>query len=82
MNRVVPLAELMPTAEALAKRICQNAPLSVRAVKELAYRGRNATLEEGLRLELLFSRIIRTTEDSREGPLAFAEKREPRYQGR
>ena len=82
VNRVVPRAELMPTAEALARRICQNAPLSVRAVKELAYRGRNLTLEEGLREELLMARIIRTTEDSKEGPLAFAEKREPQWKGR
>jgi E-phenylitaconyl-CoA hydratase len=82
VNRVVPGAELMPTAEALARRICQNAPLSVRAVKEAAYRGRNLTLEEGLREELLMARVIRTTEDSKEGPLAFAEKREPRWRGR
>jgi len=82
VNRVVAAAELMPAAEALARRICQNAPLSVRAVKELAYRGRNLTLEEGLREELLMARAIRTTEDSREGPLAFAEKREPRWKGR
>ena len=82
VNRVVPAAELMPAAEALAGRICQNAPLSVRAVKELAYRGRNLTLEEGLREESMTDRIIRTTEDSREGPRAFAEKREPEWKGR
>jgi E-phenylitaconyl-CoA hydratase len=82
VNRVVPAAELMPAAEALARRICRNAPLSVRAVKELAYRGRNLTLEEGLREELLMVRAIRTTEDSKEGPLAFAEKREPQWKGR
>jgi enoyl-CoA hydratase/carnithine racemase len=68
----------MPAAEALARRIC----LSVRAVKEVAYRGRNLTLEEGLREELMMGRVIRTTEDSKEGPLAFAEKREPQWKGR
>ena len=82
VNRVVPAADLMPSTEALARRICQNAPLSVRAVKELAYRGRNLPLEEGLREELMIDRIIRTTEDSREGPRAFAEKREPQWKGR
>jgi E-phenylitaconyl-CoA hydratase len=82
VNRIVPAAELMSAAEALARRICQNAPLSVRAVKELAYRGRNLTLEEGLREELLMARAIRTTEDSKEGPLAFAKKREPEWKGR
>ena len=82
VNRVVPAPELMPTAEDLARRICQNAPLSVRAVKELAYRGRNLPLEEGLREEALAFRVIRTTEDSKEGPRAFAEKRDPQWQGR
>jgi E-phenylitaconyl-CoA hydratase len=82
VNRVVPAAELMPSTEALARRICQNAPLSVRAVKELAYRGRNLSLEEGLREELMIDRIIRTTEDSGEGPRAFAEKRDPQWKGR
>lgn len=82
VNRVVPAAELMPTAEALAGRICQNAPLSVRAVKELAYHGRNLPLDEGLREELMIAQIIRATEDSKEGPLAFAEKREPEWKGR
>ncbi len=82
VNRVVPAAELTGTVEALARRICRNAPLSVRAVKELAYRGRNLTLEEGLREEAKTAQIIRATEDSKEGPLAFAEKREPQWKGR
>jgi enoyl-CoA hydratase/carnithine racemase len=82
VNRVVPAPELMPTAEGLARRICRNAPLSVRAAKELAYRGRNLPLEEGLREEALAFRVIRTTEDSKEGPRAFADKRDPQWQGR
>jgi len=82
VNRVVPLPELMPAAEALARRINENGPLAVRAIKEAAYRGRDLPLREGLRLEGLFSQLIHYTEDSKEGPLAFAEKRRPVYKGK
>ncbi len=82
VNKVVPSATLMAEAVALAERICANAPLSTRAIKESAYRGMNGSLEEGLRVESLLSRIIRTTDDSREGPRAFAEKRPAAFKGR
>lgn len=82
VNRVVPAAELMPEARKLADRINQNAPLAVRAAKEAALRGIQVPLEQGLRIESFLSRILRDSEDSREGPRAFAEKRPARFQGR
>ena len=82
VNKVVPREQLMAEATALAERICQNAPLSTRAIKEAAYRGVSTSLDEGLRIEALLSRILRTTEDSREGPRAFAEKRPANFKGR
>ncbi len=82
INRVVKAQELLPEARRLAERINQNAPLAVRAVTEAALRGLEVPLEQGLRIEAMLSRIIRDTEDSREGPRAFAEKRPARYQGR
>jgi len=82
VNHVVPATEVLPAARRLAERICQNAPLSLRAIKESAYRGYDAPLDEGLRIEALLSRIIRTTSDSVEGPTAFAEKRPAAWQGR
>ena len=82
VNRVAPLAELMPTAEAVANKINENGPLAVSAIKEAAYKGRNIPLDQGLRLENLLSHAIHTTEDSREGPRAFTEKRRPVYKGR
>jgi enoyl-CoA hydratase/carnithine racemase len=82
VNAVVPADRLMAEAEALAGRIAMNAPLSTRAVKEAAYLGQNASLEDGLRIEAFLYRIIRTTEDSREGPRAFTEKRPARFMGR
>ncbi|MBE0415307.1 MAG: enoyl-CoA hydratase/isomerase family protein [Dehalococcoidia bacterium] len=82
VNKVVPLDELMPTAEALANRINENGPLAVRAVKEAAYRGVRMSLDEGLRLESLLMQGLMTSEDAKEGPLAFVMKRKPEYKGR
>lgn len=82
VNRVVPAEQLLDAAEELAREMLRNAPLSLQAVKEAAYRGSSLPLEEGLRIEAYLSRIVRTTRDSVEGPTAFKEKREPLWQGR
>jgi E-phenylitaconyl-CoA hydratase len=82
VNHVVPADQVMAKAEEVARRICANAPLSVRAIKEAAYRGLDAPLEEGLRIEALLAKAIGYTEDSREGPRAFAEKRPAAFRGR
>jgi len=82
VNRVVSLAELMPTAHALANKINENGPLAVRAVKEAAYKGMQMHLHEGLRFETLLLSKVRQSEDAWEGPIAFAEKRKPNYRGK
>jgi len=82
VNKVVPFDRLLPEAEALASRICENGPMAVRAVKELAYRGIDMRLEEGLDLELEISQRVALTEDAREGPRAFTEKRKPDWKAR
>lgn len=82
INKVVPLPELIPEAERIARRICENAPLAVRAIKELAIRGQYLPIEYGLRFEQAISRVLAATEDAKEGPRAFAEKRKPSYTGR
>ncbi len=82
VNKVVPAAELMSAAEALANRINENGPLAVRMVKELAYRGVRMPLDEGIRLERSFAQNLHMTEDAKEGPLAFAMKRKPEYKAR
>ena len=79
INAVVPMKDLMSTAETYAKRLCENGPLALRAVKELAIRSQSVPLEHGLRLEESFQEFLRTTEDAKEGPRAFAEKRRPAY---
>lgn len=82
VNKVVPLKDLMPTAEQYARRLCENGPLALRAVKELAVRSQSLPLEHGIRLEESFQEFLRTTEDAKEGPRAFAEKRKPVYRAR
>lgn len=82
VNKVVPLAQLMETAEAYARRICENPPLAVRAIKELAVRSQYMHIQDGLRLEAAIGRALGTTEDAAEGRRAFAEKRKAVFQGR
>jgi enoyl-CoA hydratase/carnithine racemase len=79
VNRVVPLPELMPTAEAMAQKILESGPLAVRAIKQAAIKGLSMPLEDGLRLEQNLFRMLRITKDSREGTRAFAEKRKPQW---
>lgn len=81
VSRVVPQAELMATAEAIAGRVLECGPLAVRAIKQAVLRGREMSLEDGLRLEGQLAGPIFGTEDAREGPRAFAEKRKPAYKG-
>jgi enoyl-CoA hydratase/carnithine racemase len=82
VNRVVPKEKLMETAFDYARRIAANAPLAVQAAKELALRSRDMDLGTGLRMEQLVNRMLSFTEDAKEGPAAFAEKRPPRFVGR
>jgi enoyl-CoA hydratase/carnithine racemase len=74
--------QLMPLAMQIAGRICENAPLSVRAAKLAALRGSEMTLDDGLTLEQALFGLLRDTEDRAEGRAAFAERRKPRYKGR
>jgi E-phenylitaconyl-CoA hydratase len=82
VSRVVAPSELMPTARQLADKICANGPLAVRVTKELAWRGLETSLEEALRLYTALGALVRASEDAREGPRAFAEKRQPQFKGR
>jgi E-phenylitaconyl-CoA hydratase len=79
---VVPAAQLLETALAIAARIALNAPLSVRAVKRLVREGSAMPLDRALALESYVFGLLRDTEDRIEGRRAFQEKRPPVYHGR
>ncbi len=80
VNRVVPKEKLMETAMELAEVICENGPLAVRTAKEIAVR--SLGLEQGFVLEKALGARVLASEDAKEGPRAFAEKRKPHFTGR
>jgi enoyl-CoA hydratase/carnithine racemase len=81
VNTVVPLARLMDEALATARRIAENAPISVRQAKQAVQRGMQMSLSDGLAFEIeAYNRIV-PTEDRREGINAFNEKRKPAFRG-
>lgn len=82
ITKVVPLADLRKEALGIAVRIAENAPLAVRAAKAAIWRGLDLALDEGLRLEQQLAEPVRQSEDAREGPRAFLEKRKAEFKGR
>jgi enoyl-CoA hydratase/carnithine racemase len=82
VNKVVPADQLMAEAEAMAQKIAQNGPLAVRAAKESMMSGTSMTLDEGMQLELDLVENLLNSEDAKEGPKAFTEKRKPVFKGR
>jgi E-phenylitaconyl-CoA hydratase len=81
VSRVVPQEALLDTARQIAQRIAGHAPLAVKAVKEVAQASLDETLDQALRFGSTLRWIIGQTEDAKEGPRAFAERREARFQG-
>jgi enoyl-CoA hydratase len=82
VNEIVEPERLMERALEWAQRICVNAPLAVQATKESVLRGLSGTLDDAYKVEQELSTRIFATEDAKEGPRAFAEKRPPSWQGR
>lgn len=82
VNRVVEQPELAAVCLDLAQSIARNAPIAVQATKEAAVRGRQLSLDDGLRLESYLLQLVLGTEDAAEGPRAFAEKRPAVFVGR
>tara|TARA_B110000091_G_scaffold169277_1_gene181533 strand:- start:249 stop:467 length:219 start_codon:yes stop_codon:yes gene_type:complete len=71
----------MPTALKLATRIAGHAPLAVRAVKEVALAAMDETFDQSMRLGGALRWVVGQTDDAKEGPRAFVEKREANYKG-
>lgn len=82
VNRVVPQEQLVHEATAIAERLCENAPLAVRGIKEMLIRNKDLSRTEA---DALFETVkdrVRSSDDRKEGMNAFKEKRKPRWQGR
>jgi enoyl-CoA hydratase len=82
LNEIVPEAELADRALEWAWRITANAPLAVQATKESVLRGLAVDQKEAYCIESELAGTIFSSEDAKEGPKAFAEKRDPVWRGR
>jgi E-phenylitaconyl-CoA hydratase len=82
VSKVVDREDLLSAAQEIARRIAQNAPLSVRSIKRLVTNGADMPLPAALDNERYVFGLLRDTEDRIEGRRAFQEKRPPVYKGR
>jgi enoyl-CoA hydratase/carnithine racemase len=81
VQRVVAPGETLAAAEEWVDTLLQRGPLALRAAKRATLEGLDRPLEDGLALELRLADENRRTEDFKEGPRAFAEKRKPEFKG-
>jgi enoyl-CoA hydratase len=82
LNEIVPTDELREAALRYARRITANGPFAVRKTKESVLRGLATDMREAYKIETAISAEVFSSEDAKEGPAAFAEKRPPRWTGR
>ena len=82
VSSVVAPEALMAEAKTLIRKVTKNGPVAVRKIKETIIRSSSVSLDEGFAIMDESADVVMATEDAREGPLAFLEKRQPRYIGR
>ncbi|HEX9841939.1 MAG TPA: enoyl-CoA hydratase-related protein [bacterium] len=82
VNEVVPQAALLDTARTWAREIMECAPISVRLSKQAALLNAHLPLEQAMNTPVPLTQVWRDSHDLKEGPLAFAEKRKPKWLGR
>jgi enoyl-CoA hydratase len=82
VNKVVPAADLLATADAMVRAMLANGPLALGLCIEAVNRGYDGSLEDGLNLEANHFALLSGTEDMAEGTAAFLAKRPPAFEGR
>ncbi len=80
-----PPARAMPrvshSSKAVTQRLAKNGPLSLRKIKEAVWRTSGVPLQQAHQIENECAAVVMSSEDAREGPRAFMEKREPVFTG-
>ena len=82
VSRLVAPEALNETVQAVAERISENGPLAVRLTKDITLRGLYLPTEDLVAYRNSVSALLGASEDAREGPRAFSEKRKPQFKGR
>ncbi len=82
VNRVVPAAELMNEARALATKLAGKPAVAARYILEAVSGGLDMSFEDAADYEATLFGLVSTTDDMREGTRAFLEKRKPKFTGR
>lgn len=81
VSEVVPSAGLLTRAEELAAKVCGQAPLALQAIKRTVLDTHTLPWADAFRFEMEQAGAVMMTQDAREGPRAFREKREPEFKG-
>lgn len=84
VNEVVPHEQVLSAAIQLAEEIISNAPLAVKVSKEIVYRGLDAPVSfppKAWEINAEYTTKVFQSNDAKEGPRAFAEKRKPNWSG-
>jgi len=82
VNKVVPADQVLAEAKKLAARLAKGAPIAMREILKAVNQGLNTNIEEGIKIERAGSAVVFATEDAKEGPKAFFEKRPPNFKGK
>ncbi|HEY5477535.1 MAG TPA: enoyl-CoA hydratase-related protein [Tepidiformaceae bacterium] len=73
--------DLMPKTIEFAEQIARGPAIAVQLSKKLVYRSLNISFDEHLDMAQIAMTLVQSTEDAKEGPRAFVEKREPQFKG-
>jgi enoyl-CoA hydratase len=82
VNRILPADQVLAEAERVARIIVDNGPLAVSAIKKSVIENIGQPLKDALAKEVEYAIPVFLSEDIKEGPRAFKEKRKPEYKGR
>ena len=79
IGHIVPDGQALSKAREIAETICENGPIAVEAILKTLHETDGMTEEEALAHEFSYGWSVFSSEDAKEGPLAFSEKRRPDF---